>query len=37
VTLSNWAAANLRPEQLIYAANDAFAALKVFRAMGPAI
>jgi ribonuclease D len=34
VTLSNWAAKNLRPEQLLYAANDAFAALQVFRAMG---
>ena len=34
VTLSNWGSKNLRPEQLIYAANDAFAALKVFRAIG---
>lgn len=34
VTLSNWAARQLRPEQLIYAANDAFAALKVFNAIG---
>jgi len=34
VTLSNWAARHLRPEQLIYAANDAYAALRVFRAIG---
>jgi len=34
VTLSNWAAKHLRPEQLLYAANDAYAALQVFRAIG---
>jgi ribonuclease D len=34
VTTSNWAAAKLTPNQLLYAANDAFAALAVFYAMG---
>ena len=33
VTTSNWASPNLSPKQLQYAANDAFAALKVFQAM----
>ncbi|MCU7371806.1 3'-5' exonuclease domain-containing protein 2 [Paucibacter sp. O1-1] len=33
-TTSNWAAATLSPSQLTYAANDAFAALQVFRALG---
>lgn len=34
VTTSNWGAARLSPQQLLYAANDAYAALKVFEAMG---
>jgi ribonuclease D len=34
VTTSNWGAARLTPQQLLYAANDAYAALKVFEAMG---
>lgn len=34
VTTSNWAAPVLKPNQLLYAANDAYAALCVFRAMG---
>jgi hypothetical protein len=34
VTTSNWAAARLSASQLLYAANDAYAALKVFEAMG---
>jgi len=34
VTTSNWAVPKLYPNQLLYAANDAFAALAVFRAMG---
>jgi ribonuclease D len=34
VTTSNWAAAVLKPNQLLYAANDAHAALAVFRALG---
>ena len=34
VTTSNWAAATLKPNQLLYAANDAYAALCVFRALG---
>jgi ribonuclease D len=29
LTTSNWAAANLAPKQLLYAANDAYAALRV--------
>jgi len=29
ITTSNWAAPELRPAQLLYAANDAFAALKI--------
>ncbi len=33
VTTSNWAAANLTPRQLLYAANDAFAALRVMEAL----
>ena len=32
-TTSNWALPNLRPSQLLYAANDAYAALKVFHAL----
>jgi ribonuclease D len=34
VTTSNWAASDLTPAQLLYAANDAFAALRVMEAMG---
>jgi hypothetical protein len=34
VTTSNWASAELKPNQLLYAANDAYAALCVFRALG---
>jgi ribonuclease D len=33
VTTSNWAAADLTPRQLLYAANDAFAALRVMEAL----
>lgn len=33
VTTSNWSVAQLEPRQLIYAANDAFAALKVLEAL----
>lgn len=33
VTTSNWAAKELSDSQLIYAANDAYAALKVFHAL----
>lgn len=32
-TTSNWAAADLTPRQLLYAANDAFAALRVMEAL----
>ena len=34
VTTSNWAAPDLTPAQLLYAANDAFAALCVMEALG---
>jgi len=34
VTTSNWASSILKPNQLLYAANDAYAALCVFRALG---
>lgn len=34
MTTSNWARQNLSPNQLVYAADDALAALKVFYAMG---
>lgn len=34
VTTSNWAQKELTPPQLLYAANDAYAALKVFNALG---
>jgi hypothetical protein len=34
VTTSNWGAARLSSAQMLYAANDAYAALKVFEAMG---
>ena len=34
VTTSNWASPTLKPSQLLYAANDAYAALCVFRALG---
>ncbi len=33
ITTSNWAAADLTPRQLLYAANDAFAALRVMEAL----
>ncbi|HQZ29249.1 MAG TPA: 3'-5' exonuclease, partial [Verrucomicrobiales bacterium] len=33
ITTSNWAAPELRPAQLLYAANDAFAALKIMEAL----
>jgi ribonuclease D len=33
---SNWAARQLSESQLLYAANDAWAAMRVFDAMGPA-
>lgn len=33
VTTSNWAATTLSPAQLLYAANDAYAALMVYEAM----
>jgi ribonuclease D len=33
VTTSNWALPELRPAQLLYAANDAFAALKIMEAL----
>lgn len=33
ITTSNWAAAELTPKQLRYAANDAFAALKIHEAL----
>jgi hypothetical protein len=32
-TTSNWAAAKLTPKQLLYAANDAYAALKIMEAL----
>ncbi len=34
VTTSNWANPRLEPRQLLYAANDAFVALQVMRALG---
>jgi hypothetical protein len=34
VTTSNWASPVLKPHQLLYAANDAYAALCVFQALG---
>jgi hypothetical protein len=33
ITTSNWASLELRPNQLRYAANDAFAALKIMEAL----
>lgn len=33
-TTSNWANPTLSPAQLVYAANDAYAALRVFQALG---
>lgn len=33
ITTSNWAARELRPNQLLYAANDAYAALKIMEAL----
>jgi ribonuclease D len=37
VKTSNWALPALQPKQLLYAANDAYAALCVFEAMPPAL
>jgi ribonuclease D len=34
VTTSNWSQHQLTPQQLLYAANDAYAALKVLEALG---
>lgn len=34
VTTSNWSQPQLTPQQLLYAANDAYAALKVLQALG---
>jgi ribonuclease D len=34
ITTSNWAAPNLSSQQLLYAANDAFAALRVMEGLG---
>ena len=34
ITTSNWAVPDLTPTQLLYAANDAFAALQVMKALG---
>ena len=34
ITTSNWALHRLRPNQLLYAANDAHAAIAIFHAMG---
>ena len=34
VTTSNWSAKDLTERQLLYAANDAYAALRIFHAMG---
>lgn len=34
-TMSNWAAKKLTPRQLLYAANDAYAALKIMEALDP--
>jgi ribonuclease D len=34
VTTSNWSQRQLTPQQLLYAANDAYAALKVLEALG---
>ncbi len=34
VTMSNWASARLTDSQLIYAANDAYAAIRVYHALG---
>jgi hypothetical protein len=33
ITTSNWSASELRPAQLLYAANDAFAALKIMETL----
>jgi ribonuclease D len=33
-TTSNWANLHLTPTQLSYAANDAYAALRVYQALG---
>ena len=35
VTTTNWANARLEPRQLLYAANDAYVALRVMLALGP--
>jgi ribonuclease D len=34
ITISNWSSPVLQPKQVLYAANDAYAALAVFRAIG---
>jgi hypothetical protein len=34
VTTSNWSQPQLTPQQMLYAANDAYAALKVLEALG---
>ena len=34
VTTSNWSMPQLTPQQMLYAANDAYAALKVLKALG---
>jgi ribonuclease D len=36
VTTSNWAAKQLTERQLLYAANDAYAAIRIFHALGEA-
>lgn len=36
-TTSNWALPNLSAQQLLYAANDAFAALAVWKALNPGV
>ena len=36
VTTSNWALTELTDRQLLYAANDAYAAIKVFHALNSA-
>lgn len=37
ITTTNWALPQLTPKQLLYAANDAYAALKVFEALEPTV
>jgi ribonuclease D len=33
ISTSNWSQPNLNPSQLLYAANDAYAALRVYQAL----